>query len=218
MPKVRDLGIQVLPETFRPPEIGPGGGGDCTNPLVSCDLASDCGSCTMCTQQTNCGSCTMCTQQTNCGNCTNHTACGSCTHITPVCSGGCSIALTVCHAPSVCAPTINTCGHCSILRTCVCTNVGSLCTFASQTVTIQITTFTPCGGSIIGPTGPFAGGGGLTRESVDALRKQLQQQLDALEQQAKSMGPQTAAEIDAREAELKAELADLAARRKALRK
>jgi len=216
MPKIRDLGIQVLPETFQPPEIGPGGGGDCTNPLVSCDLASDCGSCTMCTNQTNCGSCTNCTNQTTCGNCTmctNQTNCGTCTFITQVCSGGCSVA-----AHTFCAaPTIGTCGHCSILRTCVCTNIGSLCTFASQTVTIKITTFTPCGGSIIGPTGPFQAGG-LTRESVEALRTQLQQQLDALEQQAKSMGPQTHAEIDAREKELKAELADLAARRKSLKK
>jgi hypothetical protein len=29
MPKIRDLGINVIPETMRPPEIGPGGGGTC---------------------------------------------------------------------------------------------------------------------------------------------------------------------------------------------
>src|SRR5260221_718585 len=30
MPKIRDLGIKVIPQTMRPPEIGGGGCSDCT--------------------------------------------------------------------------------------------------------------------------------------------------------------------------------------------
>jgi hypothetical protein len=29
MPKIRDLGIKVIPDTMRPPEVGGGGGGGC---------------------------------------------------------------------------------------------------------------------------------------------------------------------------------------------
>jgi hypothetical protein len=40
MPKIRDLGINVIPVTMRPPEIGPGGG---------YDMAAD-----TCNSETNC--------------------------------------------------------------------------------------------------------------------------------------------------------------------
>ena len=31
MPKIKDLGVKVIPETMRPPEMGLGGGGHCFN-------------------------------------------------------------------------------------------------------------------------------------------------------------------------------------------
>ncbi len=36
MPKIRDLGINVIPETMRPPEIGAGGGGGCEGATSEC--------------------------------------------------------------------------------------------------------------------------------------------------------------------------------------
>jgi len=54
MPKIRDLGIKVIPETMRPPEIGRGGGGGCnagTYPecgytiVVLCDTGTTCTGC-----------------------------------------------------------------------------------------------------------------------------------------------------------------------------
>ena len=44
MPKIRDLGINVIPVTMRPPEIGPGGGYDMAD--------ETCGNNTLCNQET----------------------------------------------------------------------------------------------------------------------------------------------------------------------
>jgi hypothetical protein len=43
MPKVRDLGINVIPATMRPLEIGPGGGKHV--PFAACGGASNCMAC-----------------------------------------------------------------------------------------------------------------------------------------------------------------------------
>lgn len=40
MPKIRDLGINVIPVTMRPPEIGPGGGYD----QSTCNSETNCSS------------------------------------------------------------------------------------------------------------------------------------------------------------------------------
>jgi hypothetical protein len=50
MPKIRDLGINFIPATMRPPEIGPGGGREihpppcnpCTDNSPQCEPHSDC--------------------------------------------------------------------------------------------------------------------------------------------------------------------------------
>jgi hypothetical protein len=52
MPKIRDLGINVIPVTMRPPEIGPGGGyemqdtGTCVNETIcnqeTCNPSGQC--------------------------------------------------------------------------------------------------------------------------------------------------------------------------------
>jgi hypothetical protein len=83
---------------------------------------------------------------------------------------------------------------------------GSICTTGSVG-TITIT-----------PTTPQLQGGGLTRESIAQLKDQLQQQIAQLDEHAKTLGPKTSDEIDAREQQLKAELADLATRRSDLKK
>ncbi len=58
----------------------------------------------------------------------------------------------------------------------------------------------------------------MTIEQVRTLREQMQQELAALDEYAKTIGPKTADELDAREKQLNAELADLKTRRKNLGK
>lgn len=59
---------------------------------------------------------------------------------------------------------------------------------------------------------------GLTKEAVAELKGQLEQRLKQLDEYARTLGPKTIAEVDAREKELKAELEQLAKRRKELQK
>src|SRR5881275_1606342 len=96
---------------------------------------------------------------------------------------------------------------CTFNSPCLCTHIGSIpCRFGSGCG------FSPyCGGSI-DPSQP----GELTREQVATLRDQLQQQIGALDDYAKTIGPKTSAEIDAREKQLNDELEQLKARRKDL--
>jgi hypothetical protein len=42
MPKIRDLGINVIPVTMRPPEIGLGGGYDMAVDTGTCNLETNC--------------------------------------------------------------------------------------------------------------------------------------------------------------------------------
>jgi hypothetical protein len=85
-------------------------------------------------------------------------------------------------------------------------------------------TIVPCtGGTVItgtcgGSETPWTQPGGLTVEQVRTLREQLQQQVAALDEYAKSVGPKTAEEIDEREKQLNEELSNLKARRKSLGK
>lgn len=92
MPKIKDLGINIIPEGMQPLEIGGGAGGacGCTNFTVNCIgctnnptfLPAPCG----CTHITN--PCLGCT-----GNFQTQVGCG-CTNITNPCLG-CTIAITV---------------------------------------------------------------------------------------------------------------------------
>jgi len=72
-----------------------------------------------------------------------------------------------------------------------------------------------CGGSIIDTT--VINPGQLTREQIATLKDTLRQQITALEEHEKTIGPKTAAEIDAREKALNDELAQLKERRKGLK-
>jgi hypothetical protein len=143
-------------------------------------------------------------------------ACG-CTHITNPCLG-CTIAVTV---PCVTHTTITICytgSHClpHSLLTCatgtIICHTGSICPGGSICTTGSVGTIT------ITPTTPQLQGGGLPRESIAQLKDQLQQQIAQLDEHAKTLGPKTSDEIDAREKQLKAELDDLATRRSDLKK
>jgi hypothetical protein len=176
MPKIKDLGIKVIPETMRPPEIGPGGG------------------CTDCTVQ----------QFSVCGGTYGGGGCTDCTFQPLSICGG-----THCTAPhSICAFfTQQGCGH--PYTACGCTLIASIpCTAYSGCGAISPV----CGGSIVNPGDP-----GLNPQAIATLRAQLQKQIEMLDEAAKAAGPRTAEEIDAREKQLNAELADLKARRKNLK-
>ena len=180
MPKIRDLGIKVIPETMRPPEVG--GGGGCTDCTVQ--AFSICGG-----THGGGGGCTDCTFQafSICGG--TH-GCTDCT-IQPF---------------SICGGTHQGCGHpltyciCTANSPCLCTHLGSI----------------PCIGTCGYSNLPYRPGE-LTREQIAGLRDQLQKQMDALEEHAKTIGPKTSEEIDAREKQLNEELADLKTRRKNLK-
>lgn len=210
MPKMKDLGINVIPETMRPPEIGGGGGWGCTGTTcggISCTgITNPCIGCTqnltwcVCTEPSPCGSCT---QQITACICTDLSACGSCTQ---------QITACICTDLSACG-TRSLCGFCSAAisacrqASCACSAVASICTGGSPTV-ITIRTGTP----------QELGGGGLTRENIAQLREQLNQQLQALDEAEKNLGPQTVEAIDAREREIQQELEQLKARRASLKK
>ena len=210
MPKIKDLGIKVIPETMRPPEVGGGGCSDCTVQAFSIcggtGGAGGGGGCTDCTMQAfsicggthGGGGCTDCTVQA-------FSICGG-THCTFITQRGCTAPFSFC--------------HCTVQVTLVCR--GSV---ACGPFSIPCGAFTNCGaispvcgGSIIDTTivqqQPQQG---LTREQIATLREQLQKQIAALDEHAKTLGPKTAEEIDAREKQLNEELADLKSRRKNLK-
>lgn len=192
MPKIKDLGITVVPEQFRPPEIG--GGGGCTGVTF----------CTDCTSQpfsicgTSPGPCTDCTNQafSICG-----TTCGARTF-------GCTDCTT--QPFSFCGTSF--CTDCTTqpFSFCGTTRVtGTVaCRLGSRFPTVFDVT-TPCGGSFVGPETIRPRGGGLRLEDIAQLRAQLNEQLSALDELEKSLGPQTLEEVDAREKQLTEELAKL---------
>jgi hypothetical protein len=161
VPKIKDLGIKVIPETMRPPEIGGGGG---------------------------CGGVTFC-------------------------QGG---TLQPCAPTFQCYPTVH-CYGCTLIVSCFgCTHGGySGCLFH---------TF---GGGGCGAISPYCGASydptilqqpGLTHEQIATLKDQLQKQIAVLDEIAKTAGPSTVQEIDAREKQLNEELAHLKSRRKEIDK
>jgi hypothetical protein len=100
MPKIRDLGVKVIPETMRPLEMGDGG---CT--VSGCDASCDCSS-------PSCGQCTNAT----CGQCTAMTKC-HCTRAITLCAGhtlvgcgGCTLILTCFCSRSIWCQGATNCG------------------------------------------------------------------------------------------------------------
>lgn len=235
MPKMKDLGINVIPETMRPPEclpltvgpVCPPGSATLETTVVTTTclpwtigpvctpfgfthgcLPTSCGvspaaqadafqSTATCIPN-SCGVACGCTNITNpCIGCTNAPTVAACANHTTI---------TICHLGSYCGPI-------SLFMTyptpC---HGGTYCPGGSICTTGSVGTIT------ITPTTPQIQGGGLTRESIAQLKEQLQQQIAQLDEHAKTLGPKTADEIDAREQQLKAELADLATRRSDLKK
>jgi hypothetical protein len=226
MPKIKDLGITVVPEQFRPQEIGGGGGcggwtfcSDCTTqPYSICGTTPGVGAgagCTDCTTQafSICGTtrggggCTDCTTQafSICG--TTRGACTDCTT----------------QAFSICGTTGGGfCTDCTTQAFSICgttRNMGTVaCRLGSRFPTILDVT-TPCGGSFVGPeTIRQRPGGGLRLEDIAQLRTQLNEQLQVLDELEKSLGPQSVEEVDAREKQLTDELAKLKSLRSELGK
>ncbi len=214
MPKIKDLGVKVIPETMQPPAMGPGGppgpptGPICWPPPSGCFNRT----CFECTQNiTICIGCThqQCTHPHTFCFCTlNHVTCG-CTfqHCTHAGTCGCTILQCTGHLTVTCFGC--TLLACSAASPCLCTNIGSIpCPGGSGCGAISPV----CGGSIIDPGGP------ISREQIGALKEQLKQQLEALDAAEKNLGPKTAEAIDARTKKLEDELAQLKQRRKDLDK
>ena len=185
MPKIRDLGINVIPETMRPPEIGPGGGGG--------------GGCNAGTYGPNCPTTTFPTTP-NCPGTTFPT--------TPWYGGG--------NCPTTTFPPTTTGPQPPYMMEpgCPGTTFGQQ-SFGCQPVYAQVgcpTTTFPRQSEFSCQC--YEPRGGLTREAIEQLKQQLQQQIAQLDEYAKSIGPKTPEEIDAREKQLREELEDLARRRK----
>jgi len=229
MPKMKDLGINVIPETMRPAEclpwtigpvctpngftrdpgcfptscgVSPAAQADAFQSTATC-IPNSCGVAPAAFQSTatcipnSCGVACGCTHITN--------PCLGCTNIPTVAACAAHTTITICYTGSVCLPHSYQCFGC--------TRAVSLC----FTHTLDCTGGTTPAITIT-PTTPQIQGGGLTRESIAQLKDQLQQQITQLDEHAKTLGPKTSDEIDAREQQLKAELADLATRRNDLKK
>jgi len=199
MAKIKDLGIKVIPETMRPPEIG--GGGGCTDCTVQ--AFSICGG------TPGGGGCTDCTLQpfSICGGTPGGGGCTDCTY----------------RPFSICGGTIQRCPR----ATCACTYfaLSNMWTdaIACGPYSLPCGAFTNCGAIspvCAGSMDPtiFQQPGELTRDQIAKLKEQLQQQITALDEHAKTLGPKTLEEISVREKQLNEELAQLQARKKSLKK
>jgi len=218
MPKMKDLGINVIPETMRPAEclpltVGPvcipgGVTFDAAFQSTATCIPNSCGVAPAAAFQStatcipnSCGVACGCTNITNpCFGCTTAPTVAACANHTTI---------TICYTGSFC--TVHSAVTCAT-GTIVCHTGGSICPGGSICFTGSAGTIT------LTPTTPQLQGGGLTRESIAQLKDQLQQQIAQLDEHAKTLGPKTSDEIDAREQQLKAELADLATRRSDLKK
>src|ERR1700760_4138268 len=157
MPKVKDLGITVVPEQFGPMEIGPG---------TACN-PTQCSDCTM-QQFSICGT----TPGTGCSDCTRvpFSICGT----TP---GQCSDCTMV--PFSICGTTPGP-GRIACTDWSFCMGVSyphPACGAMSRNP------WTACGGTMATPCGgswdPWQRGGGLTPQVIGQMRQQLQAQLAA---------------------------------------
>lgn len=220
MPKIRELGVTVVPEGFGP--LGVGGGGGC-----GWSRAPGCSDCTfqpfsICggTNQQQClqGTFNPCGQFT-CSDCTAQpfSICGTTPHgclqgsVDPcgqfTCSDCTAQPFSICGTtPQGCLKgSVNPCGQ----FTCSdCTNQA-----------FSICGTTPCGPATRACTVSVKQADpALTKAQIDQLKANLKQQLEALEQHEKELLPKTLEALDAREKELTAELEQLKGVRTELKK
>lgn len=233
MPKIKDLGIKVIPETMQPPEVGGGGRAcqlqsfgctDCTNQAFSICGTTPCGPITNVTAARAClptAGCTDCTVQ-------QFSICGT----TP--GGGCGFTCSDCtvQAFSICGTTPGHCGFtctdCTVQPFSICgtTPHGCLHTFQCRPTFCGITVGCTAPFSVCGPISPRCGVSidptivqqpEVTVDQIAKMKEALRQQIAALEEQEKNLGPKTAEEIDARVKQLNDEIAQLQTRRKGLK-
>lgn len=195
MPKVKDLGVTVVPEQFGPVEIGPGGACNPTQFCTDCTMQqfSICG--TTPGPRAGGGGCSDCTMQqfSICGT-TPGPGCTDCTYQ----------PFSICGT----SPGPIFCTDCTYQPFSICgTTPGpGACRPRSM--------WTPCGGG----SWQWQGGGGLTPEAIAQMKQQLQAQIAALEEAEKAAIPKTLAAIESREQELQAELARLSSAKTELKK
>src|ERR1051325_2384891 len=252
MPKIKDLGIKVIPETMQPPEVGGGAGCPVACSVSPAAVARPCNptfGCTDCTNQaysicgtTPCGFFTCgvspiaaaraCVPTAGCSDCTvqQFSICGT----TP--GGGCGFTCSDCtqQAFSICGTTPGNCGFtCSDctqqpFSICGTTPGGCLHTFQQCRPTYcGVTVGCTAPFSLCGPISPRCGVSidptivqqqpEVTVEQIGKMKDALRQQIAALEEAEKNLGPKTAEEIDARVKQLNDELAQLQARKKDLK-
>ncbi len=245
MPKVRDLGVTVVPEGFGPIGIGQGAGCGCTNVTNPCLLCTQnvtvCAHFTQwaCARISHCTDCTT-TPYSICGTSPRTVPCTDCT-TTPfsICGtspnagagaqlgaagpGGCTDCTTT--PFSICGTSPGTCTDCTTTPFSICGTSPKGCSDCTTTpFSICGTTPKVCTDctnipfSICGTTPVQPPQRGLTQEHIKQLRGHLQAQLEALDHAEKALLPQSEADIDAREKELHAELEKLRSHRESLKK
>jgi len=183
MPKIKDLGIKVIPETMRPPEVGGGGGcSDCTVLQFSiCGTTpGPGGGCTDCTFQpfSFCGG-THCTApHSHCGWYTLH----GCGHPWTYCHG-CSIAITLPCGPSIPCGAFSGCGPVSPVCTASIVNPGDPGINPQQIATLreQLQKQLAALDEAAKAAGP------KTAEEIDAREKQLNEELADLKTRRKNL-------------------------------
>jgi hypothetical protein len=129
-----------------------------------------------------------------------------------------------------CGTVTHGCTDCTVQAFSICgtTPQGCLKTFqACRPTFCGITVGCTAPVSLCGPISPRCGisidptivqqPGEVTLEQIAKMKEGLRQQIAALEEHEKTLGPKTAEEIDAREKQLNEELAQLKARRKDLK-
>ncbi|HKO54513.1 MAG TPA: hypothetical protein VJ276_01470 [Thermoanaerobaculia bacterium] len=199
MPKIRDLGINVIPEITRPPEVGQGGGCGPTNQCYGCSAYTP----------INCGATVPCSAQ--------YYGCRA----TPIdCGGGTLVQSQGCGIHPWGAQYQAPCGGGTLQNTAGCGDYYARPDCGGPTLQNSPGcqhNYADCGGATLNASSNCYQRG-LTREAIAQLKQQLYKQIEQLEEYAKNIGPKTAEEIDAREKELKAELEELAKRRRDLGK
>lgn len=170
MPKIKDLGIKVIPETMRPLEVG--GGAGCGALTIQCGCTNITNPCFGCTFNLTIPQCPFHTI-TPCGHCTNHyTICNQCTHQGSLCLN-CTIVIT---------------------HPCLCTHIGSIPTpwtiieRPTELSKEQIATLKDqLQKSIVALDEQAKASGGRTVEEIDAREKALNEELAQLKARRKEL-------------------------------
>jgi hypothetical protein len=199
MPKIRDLGINVIPETMRPPEMGPGGycGGTVDCPTTSPGqpttgfLAAWMGTCPT-TSPGNTGYVAAQTCPTTSPGNTGYVAAQTCPTTSPGNTG--MYGQVTPWTGQTCPTTSPT--HMWTGQTCPTTSPTHMWTGQTCPTT--------------SPGHPSTQCYGITRELINELKAQLHKQLEQLDEFAKNLGPKSLQAIETREKELQAELEELA--------